>query len=52
MEMPAKDSFDLRVSAYDLGKSGAAVETEPVHSADPGCEGRMMHKHQSGPIWC
>jgi len=50
MEMPAKDALDLRVAANDLGKGGTAAESEPVHSGDSGHEGRMMHKHQGGPI--
>src|SRR5208282_3601806 len=50
MEMPAKDALDLRVAANDLGKGGTAAESEPVHSGDSGHEGRIMHKHQGGPI--
>src|SRR5690349_21580682 len=50
MQVPACNALDLRVAADDLGECRTAVETEPVHVADPGQKWRVVHQHQSGPI--
>src|ERR1700680_3921489 len=51
MKMPAEDSLDLGVTPDDVGESGAVGEPRLIHPADSGQERRMVHQHQSGPMW-
>src|SRR5689334_18545979 len=50
MEMPTEDSLDLGVAADDRGETGAVGQPGPIHPANSGRKGRMVHQHHSRPI--